>query len=134
MMPSGLPVIDGGVSIPYSKPNLAASLVTPTGIISGDFWVIGADWGNSVQELDVDGNTVYRHKPEGYLHCFFGPAIIWKNGTHEWFLFGHKMEEKTIELMKSILEDVKLAPLYINHTVFKYTAKWMLKNAVGTDI
>lgn len=82
----------------------------------------------SIKEMDNYGNTVFRAYSGGHLHCQFGPALIRVDGTEEWYLFGFPVEDASVKTIKSILEDIKLAPLYINHTVFKYTARWALKN------
>lgn len=85
-------------------------------------------WTKSVKETDHEKSTVYRNRPGGFPHCFFGPAVIRQDGISDWYLFGNKVKKQDLIILKSILSDVYLAPTYINHVTFKYTAKWVLEN------
>lgn len=62
------------------------------------------------------------------LHCSFGPAVLYKDGSGEYYIEGSQLKPKEVKLFKEILVNIKLAPLYINHPVLKYPAKWKLKN------
>lgn len=83
------------------------------------------EWDNPVK-LVLNGLTRYLVKR--LEHCAFGPA--WFNATEEkWYIKGRRLSDDQVLEMKKILEDIKLAPLYLNHDIFKYAAKHVLKSA-----
>ena len=76
----------------------------------------------------------YKAKNSELLHCPFGPACVDTNGQERWQVNGHQLDNKQIKLMKEILEDIKLAPLYINHPIMKYPAQWVLRYGNKRDL
>lgn len=78
---------------------------------------------------EVKGDISYRSlEREWEFHCPFGPACKDPEGRPRWFLDGFELNDHAIQLMQEILYDVKCAPLWINHPIFKYPAEWSLKN------
>ncbi len=107
-------------------------LVGPTGLqgVTGPFVtrVSEDEWENPIRSED---NHDINFKVKGILHCAFGPAITRKDKSTYWYIKGNIIDGKNVKIMKSILADIKLAPLYLNDPLFKYTARWVLKNFNG---
>lgn len=82
-------------------------------------------------ELDnpvkVEGKESIYFMVRNMLHCHFGPAIYYPN-YEAWYIKGDELSNKEVLKMKSILADIKLAPLYLNDPIFRYTARWVLKD------
>lgn len=62
--------------------------------------------------------------PEG-LHCSFGPALV-SGTTQEYYIEGTKLTDEQKNIFQSILQNIKLAPTYINHDIFKYPSRFIL--------
>lgn len=89
-------------------------------------WQNAPNWDEPVEkETFPDGTFCYRLK--GEFHCPFAPAVPYKDGTPLWFIEGRMLLDAEVSIVKSILEDISLAPLYINDSIYKYPSKWVLK-------
>ncbi len=69
--------------------------------------------------------TIWYHV-ENLSHCAFAPAVS-NTDTERWFIEGIELVPEEVTTIKSILADIKLAPMYLNDPLYKYTAKHMLK-------
>lgn len=74
---------------------------------------------------DVTGETTF-YKVGHLSHCAFAPAIS-NPSTERWFIEGIELLEEEVAKIKEILADIKLAPMYLNDPLYKFTAKHMLK-------
>lgn len=72
-------------------------------------------------------NGVIEYLVKHTRHCAFGPAVILPNGKEGWSIKGIELNEEEVSTIKSILADIKLAPLYLSDHLYKYTAKHVLK-------
>lgn len=61
------------------------------------------------------------------LHCPYGPAKFLL-GNYSYYLIGKKLNQDLSLKMEAILKNIELAPLYLNHKLLKYPARWVLKN------
>lgn len=68
-----------------------------------------------------DNGYTEEYHVKGYRHHFCLPAT-----GKEWWIKGTQLSDDQVETIKKILCDKTLAPLYINHEIFKYTAKYVL--------
>lgn len=85
------------------------------------------EWDNPIQFKE--NGTIY-FRVRNIIHCPFGPAVL-NIGDSAWYIKGSKLEDKDVKVVQSILENIKLAPLYLNDPMFRYTARWVLKNFGG---
>ncbi len=100
-----------------------------TGIVCSVGVILPEDfWSQKPKKIKDKYSGTISYEVDDKFHCSFGPAILYKDGTNEYYIEGSQLKPKEVKLFKEILENIKLAPLYINHTVLKYPAKWVLKN------
>lgn len=67
----------------------------------------------------------YKSKNDSWVyHCPFGPADL---DINIWIINGITLNDKEIEMAKQILDDVTIAPLYLNDPILSYPARWVLK-------
>lgn len=85
---------------------------------------VDTDWEESKRHITKDG---FRCMVGPELHCSYGPAEV-ELDKEDYYIEGTKLDGIQIETFKKILQDISLAPLYVNDPVFKYPAKWMLRN------
>ncbi len=84
-------------------------------------------WDENVEkEVFKDGSWCYRQN--GAFHCPFEPALLSIDGTPLWYIEGALVSDMDLNIVKKVLEDIKLAPLYLNQPIVKHTAKWVLKH------
>lgn len=144
------PISVGGVtgfspSSPYGSTGLSSRRVfSPTGMMTfGATGIVGITgmtgmMGSRISEDEWENpkmdckHGVTRYHVKETLHCAFGPACITEGSAVEiWCIKGQTLSQGQIEEMKGILNDIKKAPLYLNHDIFKYAAKHVLKNVGG---
>lgn len=118
----------GLTGFPGWKPLLfySATGIQGYGTGKGTSFIKADLWENPRKEVRLDGTIVY--KVDQYRHCAFGPAWVTKTET-KWFIRNQELSDDGIKMIQAILADIKLAPLYINDPVLRYTANWMLKNS-----
>lgn len=60
-------------------------------------------------------------------HSPFGPSHYFK-GKPSWYINGMWLNPKEVKIAKNILSDPSIAPLFLNHKIFRYPAQWVLEN------
>lgn len=103
----------------YSGPNIQYIKKTPTPLVPITFESL------SLKYLYVSSNDPNKS------HCPFGPARYFK-GKPLWVIDGSWLSNSHIKIAKEILANPPLAPKYINHSIYRYPALWVLENGPVT--
>ncbi len=79
--------------------------------------------------LKVTSSGIKEYTEDERYHCDFGPAIIypWKGGGKFWYVRGVYLVPEEVAIAKKILAgDLRLVPLYVNHSQLKYFCMFVL--------
>lgn len=110
------------------------SFAGATGISTGPR-ISEDEWENPEK---ITKHEAIRYEVKGVLHCAFGPALTYLRSKDKsffreeegWYIKGNQLTKIQVDEIKEILVDLKKAPLYLSHDIFKYAAKYVLKNTV----
>jgi hypothetical protein len=52
---------------------------------------------------DYASLVIYTHPKFGYYHNINGPAIVWKNGSKQWFYYGLEYSEQEFNNIPDVI-------------------------------
>lgn len=107
----------------------APGILAPTGGLLGMIGPTGPveiteeEWCNPTAFSGHDEKgSVCEYKVHGYRHHYTKPAVS-NPYRKEWWMKGSKLSDEDVKVIEKIMSDITVAPLYINHELFKHLAR-----------